>query len=247
MKLKKILKYIFFPILLVGIGFLYGFSNQRNSQQIITKSVVKFQSKEPYFLSEQIVNKLLIQNNATVKKQAKSVIDLYKLEEQVLENPYVEKVSLFITIDGKLNTFIKQREPIARILSGNSSYYVDTQGVKVPISENFSARVPVISGISNENEVSKLMVLLNKLVNDDFLSKEIIGIEFKDQNEYIFTVRSGNYRINFGDLTDIEKKTKKLKAFYSKVFLDSTIHKYKTINIKYHNQVVGEKITGYGK
>jgi cell division protein FtsQ len=247
MKLKKILKYIFFPILLVGIGFLYGFSNQRNSQQIITKSVVKFQSKEPYFLSEQIVNKLLIQNNATVKKQAKSVIDLYKLEEQVLENPYVEKVSLFITIDGKLNTFIKQREPIARILSGNSSYYVDSQGVKVPISENFSARVPVISGISNENEVSKLMVLLNKLVNDDFLSKEIIGIEFKDQNEYIFTVRSGNYRINFGDLTDIEKKTKKLKAFYSKVFLDSTIHKYKTINIKYHNQVVGEKITGYGK
>lgn len=247
MKLKKILKYIFFPILLVGIGFLYGFSNQRNSQQIITKSVVKFQSKEPYFLSEQIVNKLLIQNNATVKKQAKSVIDLYKLEEQVLENPYVEKVSLFITIDGKLNTFIKQREPIARILSGNSSYYVDSQGVKVPISENFSARVPVISGISNENEVSKLMVLLNKLVNDDFLSKEIIGIEYKDQNEYIFTVRSGNYRINFGDLTDIEKKTKKLKAFYSKVFLDSTIHKYKTINIKYHNQVVGEKITGYGK
>lgn len=247
MKLKKILKYIFFPILLVGIGFLYGFSNQRNSQKIITKSVVKFQSKEPYFLSEQIVNKLLIQNNATVKKQAKSVIDLYKLEEQVLENPYVEKVSLFITIDGKLNTFIKQREPIARILSGNSSYYVDSQGIKVPISENFSARVPVISGISNENEVSKLMVLLNKLVNDDFLSKEIIGIEFKDQNEYIFTVRSGNYRINFGDLTDIEKKTKKLKAFYSKVFLDSTIHKYKTINIKYHNQVVGEKITGYGK
>lgn len=247
MKLKKILKYIFFLILLVGIGFLYGFSNQRNSQQIITKSVVKFHSKEPYFLSEQIVNKLLIQNNATVKKQAKSVIDLYKLEEQLLENPYVEKVSLFITIDGKLNTFIKQREPIARILSENSSYYVDSQGIKVPISENFSARVPVISGISNENEVSKLMVLLNKLVNDDFLSKEIIGIEFKNQNEYIFTVRSGNYRINFGDLTDIEKKTKKLKAFYSKVFLDSTIHKYKTINIKYHNQVVGEKITGYGK
>ncbi|MGB1168475.1 MAG: cell division protein FtsQ/DivIB [Flavobacteriaceae bacterium] len=247
MKLKKILKYIFFLILLVVIGFLYGFSNQRNSQQIITKSVVKFHSKEPYFLSEQIVNKLLIQNNATVKKQAKSVIDLYKLEEQLLENPYVEKVSLFITIDGKLNTFIKQREPIARILSENSSYYVDSQGIKVPISENFSARVPVISGISNENEVSKLMVLLNKLVNDDFLSKEIIGIEFKNQNEYIFTVRSGNYRINFGDLTDIEKKTKKLKAFYSKVFLDSTIHKYKTINIKYHNQVVGEKITGYGK
>ena len=247
MKLKKFLKYIFLPILLGGIGFLYGFSNQRNSQQIITKSVVKFQSNEPYFLTEEIVNKLLIQNNATVKKQAKSVIDLYKLEEQVLESPYVEKVSLFITVDGNLNTVIKQREPIARILNGNSSYYIDSQAVKVPISENYSARVPVISGISNEKEVSSLIVLLNKIVDDDFLSKEIIGIELRAQNEYMFTVRSGNYRINFGDLNEIDSKIKKLKAFYSKVFLDSTIHKYKTINIKYHNQVVGEKITGYGK
>ena len=247
MKLKKILKYIILPILLGGIGFLYGFSNQRNSQQIITKSVVKFQSNEPYFLTEEIVNKLLIQNNATVKKQAKSVIDLYKLEEQVLESSYVEKVSLFITVDGNLNTVIKQREPIARILNGNSSYYIDSQAVKVPISENYSARVPVISGISNEKEVSSLIVLLNRIVDDNFLSKEIIGIELRAQNEYMFTVRSGNYRINFGDLNEIDSKIKKLKAFYSKVFLDSTIHKYKTINIKYHNQVVGEKITGYGK
>ena len=166
MKLKKILKYIILPILLGGIGFLYGFSNKRNSQQMITKSVVKFHSKEPYFLTEQIVNKLLIQNNARVKKQAKSVIDLYMLEEQVLENPYVEKVSLFITVDGNLNTVIQQREPIARILDGNSSYYVDSQAVKVPISENYSARVPVITGISNENEVSRLIVLLNKIVEE---------------------------------------------------------------------------------
>ena len=241
MKLKKILKYVFLPILLGVMGFLYGFSNHRNSQQIINESIVKFNSKEPYFLTQPIVNKLLIQNNAGVQKQAKSVIDLYKLEEQVLENPYVEKVSLFITIDGKLNTVIKQRKPIARILNGNSSYYIDSQAVKVPISENYSARVPVINGVSNENETSKLIILLNKIVDDNFLSKEIIGIESQAQNEYIFTVRSGDYRINFGNLTEIESKIKKLKAFYSKVCLDSTIHKYRTINIKYHNQVVGEK------
>lgn len=241
MKLKKILKYVFLPILLGLMGFLYGFSNHRNSHQIINESIVKFNSKEPYFLTQPIVNKLLIQNNAGVQKQAKSVIDLYKLEEQVLENPYVEKVSLFITIDGKLNTVIKQRKPIARILNGNSSYYIDSQAVKVPISENYSARVPVINGVSNENESSELIILLNKIVDDNFLSKEIIGIESQAQNEYIFTVRSGDYRINFGNLTEIESKIKKLKAFYSKVFLDSTIHKYRTINIKYHNQVVGEK------
>ena len=241
MKLKRIVKYLFVPIFIGVLVFLFIFSNQRNTQKTINKIDIQFESEESYFLTHEIVNKLLIQNNERVQKQAKSVIDLYKLEEQVLENPYIEKASLFMTIDGTLNSFIKQRQPIARIFTGNSSYYIDSQAVKVPISENYSARVPVISGISNEKEVSSLIVLLNRIVDDNFLSKEIIGIELRAQNEYMFTVRSGNYRINFGDLNEIDSKIKKLKAFYSKVFLDSTIHKYKTINIKYHNQVVGVK------
>ena len=241
MKLKKIMKYIILPILLGGIGFLYGFSNERNSQQIITKSVVKFHSKEPYFLTEQIVNKLLIQNNARVKKQAKSVIDLYKLEELVLENPYVEKASLFFTIDGTLGSFIKQRQPIARILTSNLSYYIDSEGVKVPISENYSARVPLVSGLNDDSNLFELLVLLNKIDEDNFLNKEVTSIHRKDNKEYLMTVRSGDYRIDFGNLTEIDKKIKKLKAFYGKAFLDSTIQKYKTINIKYRNQVVGVK------
>ena len=241
MKLKRIVKYLFVPIFIGVLVFLFIFSNQRNTQKTINKIDIQFESEEPYFLTHEIVNKLLIQNSERVQKQAKSVIDLYKLEEQVLENPYIEKASLFMTIDGTLNSFIKQRQPIARIFTGNSSYYIDSQAIKVPISENYSARVPLITGVDDENEVSELMVLLNKIVGDDFLNKEIVGIHLQATKEYMMTVRSGDYTIEFGKLTAIDSKIKKLKAFYSKVFLDSTIHKYKTINIKYHNQVVGIK------
>ena len=241
MKLKRIVKYLFVPIFIGVLVFLFIFSNQRNTQKTINKIDIQFESEESYFLTHEIVNKLLIQNNERVQKQAKSVIDLYKLEEQVLENPYIEKASLFMTIDGTLNSFIKQRQPIARIFTGNSSYYIDSQAVKVPISENYSARVPLITGVDDENEISELMVLLNKIVGDDFLNKEIVGIHLQTTKEYMMTVRSGDYTIEFGKLTAIDSKIKKLKAFYSKVFLDSTIHKYKTINIKYHNQVVGIK------
>jgi cell division protein FtsQ len=84
-------------------------------------------------------------------------------------------------------------------------------------------------------------VLLNKIDEDNFLNKEVTSIHRKDNKEYLMTVRSGDYRIDFGNLTEIDKKIKKLKAFYGKAFLDSTIQKYKTINIKYRNQVVGVK------
>tara|TARA_B100000787_G_scaffold164257_1_gene146751 strand:- start:11284 stop:12009 length:726 start_codon:yes stop_codon:yes gene_type:complete len=241
MRLKRIIKYVFLLILLGFIGFLYGFSNHRNEQKMIKKIEVQFDSEEPYFLTQLMVDKLLIQNNKSIQKQAKSVIDLYKLEEKVLDNPYIEKASLFITMEGTLNTFIKQRKPIARILTSNSSYYVDSHAVKVPISENYSARVPLITGVENKNDLKDVMLLLSKIIDDSFLNKEIIGIHLEPTKEYMMTVRSGNYRIELGKLTEIDNKIKKLKAFYSKVFLDSTISRYKTINIKYHNQVVGVK------
>ena len=241
MKLKRILKYVFLLILLGSLGFLYGFSNTRNSQKEINKVSVQFDLGEGYFLTQSMVNKLLIQNNQRVQKQAKSVIDLYQLEKKVLENPYIEKASLFMTIDGTLNTQIKERQPIARIITSNSSYYIDSQAVKVPLSGNFSARVPLVTGVENGKDLVEVKKLLDKIVNDEFLQKEIIGIHLKATKEYMMTVRSGNYEIEFGKLTEIDHKIKKLKAFYSKVFLDSTIHSYKTINIKYRNQVVGVK------
>jgi cell division protein FtsQ len=62
-----------------------------------------------------------------------------------------------------------------------------------------------------------------------------------NDNTYQFSARSGKYKINFGNLTGLEVKFRKLKAFYNKTFLDKTINNYKTINVMYHNQVVCSK------
>lgn len=241
MKLKKVLKYFLLLILLGSLGFLYGFSNGRNGLKKVQKMEVKFDSEAVNFLSQTMVNKLLIQNNQTVQNQAKSVIDLYRLENEVLQNPYIEKASLFITIDGTLNTYIKQRQPIARVITSSETYYLDSQGVKVPLSENYSARVPLITGVKKDKDFVEVRKLLHTIIADDFFKKEVIGIHMDASNEILLTVRSGDYKIEFGKIRSIDHKLKKLKAFYSKTFSDSTMYTYKTINIKYRNQVVGVK------
>lgn len=241
MKLKRILKYMMLLILLGSLGFLYSFSNMKNGQRTINQIQVEFDAGENLFLTHSMVNKLLIQNDSLVQNQEKSVIDLYQLEEEVLKNPYIEEASLYLSIDGTLNSLIKQRTPIARVIGGKGAYYLDTQGVKVPLSENYSARVPLVTGIKSEQNLKKVYGLLQKIVADDFLKKEIIGIHLNRSNDCIFTVRSGDYKIEFGQLNKMNQKFRKLKAFYNKTFLDSTIQTYKTINIKYHNQVVGVK------
>ncbi|WP_235318289.1 cell division protein FtsQ/DivIB [Polaribacter sp. Hel1_85] len=207
----------------------------------VDEVVVEFEAGDNNFLTHSMVDKLLIQNDESVKNQAKSVINLYSLEKTVSKNPYVENASVFLTITGTLKSIIKQRTPVARIVNENDSYYVDKQGVKIPLSSNYSARVLLVSGVEGGEEINEILPLISFILEDNFLQKEVVGIQKFADEEYQFSVRSGNYKIDFGKLTKMEVKFKKLKAFYNKTFEDKTIQNYKTINVKYHNQVVCTK------
>ena len=241
MNFKRFIKYLLFLLLVLVLGFLYSFSSTKNEQKIVSKIMVQFEEGDNNFLTYGMVNKLLIQNKKTVQNQAKSVIDLYCLEKKVLENPYVENAAVFLTVDGRLKTIIKQRKPVARIVLKNDSYYIDKQGVKVPLSDSYSARVLLISGVKNEEDIKVILPLVSLILEDNFLQKEIVGIAKSDADEYQLAVRSGNYKINLGKLSKVDTKFKKLKAFYNKTFEDKTIKNYKIINLKYHNQVVCTK------
>jgi cell division protein FtsQ len=130
---------------------------------------------------------------------------------------------------------------VARILGAEEVYYIDKQGIKMPLSTNFSSRVLLVSGVNNDDEITEILPLILKIEGDDFLHKEIVGILKSAENEYQFSARSGEYKIDFGNLSEMDIKFKKLKAFYNKTFEDKTIQNYKTINVKYHNQVVCTK------
>jgi cell division protein FtsQ len=241
MKFKRVLKYLLFACLIGFLGFLYRFTSLRNNVKKVTKIEVKFEQGSNNFLTHAMVDKLLIQNNKTVVNQAKSTIDLYSLERNVSENSYIEKAAVFLTIGGLLKATIKQRTPMARILSSKDSYYVDKQGIKIPLSANYSARVLLVSGMESEADVQRILPLMERILEDDFLQKEIVGIVKSADDTYTFSVRSGNYKIDFGKLTDITLKFRKLKAFYNTTFDNKTIQEYKTIALKYHNQVVCTK------
>lgn len=241
MMFKKFSKYMVFLLLLGVLVFLYSFSSNRNSNKTVDNIVVEFEVGDNHFLTHDMVNNLLIQNEVSVKNKRKSAINLYELENTVVKNPYVEKASVFLTVGGVLKSIVKQRTPLARIMARDASYYIDKDGEVIPLSEKYSARVLLISGVEDEKKVKEILSLVKFILNDDFLKKEIIGIEKLDEDNYQFSVRSGDYKIDFGKIASLDLKFKKLKAFYNKAFVDKTIKNYKKINLKYHNQVVCTK------
>ena len=212
------------------------------------KVEVAFTEGDNNFLTHSMVDKMLIQNGDFVKNQAKSVVDLHFLETNVLASPYVEKANVFLTIDGVLKSVVKQRTAIARLVEKGETKYIDKYGVVMPLSAKSSARVPLVFGVGEDKTaINELIHLIEFIQGDDFLIKEIIAIHKTALNEYKFTVRSGSHKVVFGDLSDMPMKFKRLKAFYNKALADKSIKKYKTINVKYRNQVVCTKYNQDGK
>lgn len=228
-------------MLLGLVVFLFGFSNKKNSAKKVSNIQIEFEEGNNLFMDYQMVNKLLIQNNESPKNKAKSIINLHKLEANLLSHPMVEHAAVYLTVDGSLKTKIKQRTPIARILSNSESYYIDRQAKIMPLSKNHAARVLLVSGNVSKNDCSEIHLLVTTILNDNFLKKQLVEIEKTPQNEYVFKTRVGEHKIILGKMDDLHQKFKNLKSFYSKAMVDKTIDNYSTLNLKYSNQVVCTK------
>lgn len=228
-------------LIIVTVIFLFSFSAKRNLDRKIKKTEVIFVGNDQLFITHETVNKLLIEKNQSVQKPQKVKVDLNKLENSLEDYNMIEKSEVFITIDGVLKAIVKQKSPIARVFDKNGSFYFDYQGNKMPLSDNFTARVPLILGEINDENRKDLFKLFKFIFDDDFLQKNIIGIEILPTGAIIMSNRNYNYKIDFGRTINVESKFQNYKAFFQKAEADSSLVKYKTINLRFTQQVVCTK------
>ena len=194
-------------ILMIGVViFLYSFTSIRNSNRKLIKSEVVFVGKSKNFLKHETVNKLLIENNSNVKTIAKLGVDLKKLENSINKQEMVKSSQVFVSVDGVLNAEVIQKTPIARVENGLSSFYIDNEGSMMSVSELFTARVMLISGkIDNKNR-KKIAMLVNKINNDEFMKKNIIGMQVLNNDDIILANRNYDFQIEFGKVMNVEDK-----------------------------------------
>lgn len=228
-------------LMLVLVIFLFSFTSKRNANRKLTKVTVAFVGQNFPFLKPETVNKLLIENNEDVSSIQKVNLDLNKLEKRLNAQEMIEKSDVYVSIDGILKAVVKQKTPIARIFEGGTSFYIDYEGNRMPLSSNFTARVPLVSGEINKKNNGDLAELFRAIQDDSFLKKNIIGIEIMPDGSLKMHNRNFDYQIEFGKLTDLERKFKNYKAFFQKAVLDSSLYKYKKIDLRFTEQVVCTK------
>ncbi|HRB70663.1 MULTISPECIES: cell division protein FtsQ/DivIB [Flavobacterium] len=229
-------------VLMIGVViFLYSFSSKRNETRYLQKTEVRFKGENNLFITPETVDNLLIQNFNKVTSIRKDKLDLNRLEHILDSNEMIAKAEVFATIDGTLEAVVTQKTPVARVDDGERSYYIDYEGNQMPLSDNFAARVPLVSGEINTENKGKLTEVLRKIYDDDFLKKNITGIQILPTGSLIMTNRNYNYQILFGRTINVDKKFDNYKAFFQHAIKDTLIGNYKTINLKFTQQVVCTK------
>lgn len=225
-------------LMIFVVIFLFSFTSHRNAMRKIAKTEVVFVGENSLFLNPETVNKLLIEKNQDLKTINKDGLDLNKLEKIVSSHEMIHKADVFVSVDGVLKAVVEQKQPLGRVFEEAGSFYIDNEGNKMPLSDNFAARVPLVSGEIEAVKKEKLAEVLRNIAEDDFLKKNIIGVQILSNGSMVMANRNYDYQIDFGRTINIEKKFKNYKAFFQKAVSDSTLEKYRRINLKFTKQVV---------
>ncbi len=249
---KFILKTCTWLIVLGGIGFLMSFIS-------VQKKTVKCEKIEIYipgsdnFIEREEVDYILKQKQGQLIGRNLEGINTHEIEANLLENPYIAFAKVYAEMDGTLKIEIKQRQPVLRILNAaGQDFYIDRTGLKMPISMNFTADVMVATGDIMEGFGGILDTLRTDLVKDLyrtalFLEKDslwdaqIEQIYVNAKHEIELIPRVGDQKIILGNAEAIAIKMANLLAFYKQAMPEVGWDTYKTINVKYTNQIICEK------
>jgi cell division protein FtsQ len=253
---KKIWRYLLigfaWAICLGGLVALMSFIEVKKSE-VICRDVKIYIPGGQYFIDKQEVDNILnISSHALIGHRLKN-INIHALEAKLKANPFVESATVYTDMDGIINVEISQRQPILRIINRfDQDFYVDQHGLKIPLSANFTAKVPVANGFIDElfaNHVdtlhtevaAELYKTADYIRKDSLWDAQIAQIYVNKDHEIELVPRVGNNRILLGNADSLDTKFHNLLVFYKKAIPQVGWNAYKVINVKYANQVIGIK------
>jgi cell division protein FtsQ len=220
--------------------FLYAFSSFKNNSRLVKNVNIQFMGSNNVFITTEMVNKLLIQSQEKPYFLHKDDIDLRELEFLLESNSMIKSAQVYLTVNGVLMAKVEQKVPIARV-QNSEVFYIDDQGFRMPLSTQHSARVPVVYGIVEEEDLKRVFKLALTAYNDTFLKTYLTEIHQNKNKEISLKLRLLDFEVSVGNIDNLEVKLKNLKAFYQKAKKDNMLDIYKSVNLQFDNQVVCTK------
>ena len=238
--MKKVLQIFKWGMLLSLLGVVLSFTNQKQNRQMVFLNQINIELSEDEFMNEQIALKYIEKNDFDFDSVTLSNFYLNKLEIAFLNHSAIKNAEVYSNQEGVININLQQRKAVVRVKTDNTDYYLDEEGIKMPLSSEYTSRVLVVTGDVNESNHSSVFSFVEIIDNDKFWKSQITQVHFNNK-EVIIITRVGGQKIHFGTLTDVNKKLGNLYQFYKQAMPIKGWQTYSEISLAYNNQIVCTK------
>ena len=254
--MKRVRDTLIWLVLILGILGLLFMSVRRKSNARVKTLVVNIEGakESEHLISEQEVKQILeLAAGKTITKANIRSLNLRVLEARLNKDKRIERADLYIDAKSRLNARIIQKKPVVRIVSDSGQeYYLDENAKRVPVTAGSSVRVPVVTGIrdtfsgsvlkpESKSKLRQVFDIMHYVAKDEFLAALIEQAEVEQDSigDIVLIPKIGRERLIIGDSKDLDHKFDKLKIFYRDGMPKLGWSRYKTLNLKYANQVSG--------
>jgi len=248
--LKNMARAFLWMVVLTGFVILVASAAKVKDTVRCSGIVVKIKGSDDNFFIEEKDIRALVARNKDLNPVGRPVhtINIAHLEKIVSRDPWVKQANLFIDNQHRLNIKVTQREPVARVFTvTGSSFYLDAHHGRVPVSERYTARVPVFTGFPTDalrlQRADSLLTagivsISSYVLNDPFWMAQVEQVNINGRRQFEIIPKLGDHIIDFGDGTQVEKKFRKLLAFYQEGLSRVGWNNYSRINVAFENEVV---------
>lgn len=162
--------------------------------------------------------------------------------------PYVKNVSVRMSYRGTLTIEIDERQPIG-LLADKPTTYFDESGIQLPGRPGKWVDVPIVYGFRqtapgdtlNGRDFSQVKDFLIAARNDPFGWATLSEIAWSE-NEGVVALSSENgVKLLFGR-NEFDQKVTHWKAFYHDVVSHKGINSFRTVDLRFRNQIVTDEL-----
>jgi len=245
-QLNQIARSAFLIGLALVAAFLLSTSERHKKDQLTNELIVEIKDfdKHSFIQEEDIENQLNRNFTPKICERKIGQQEIAAMEALIEGDPFVKSAEVYTDANDAVHVELKQREPIVRIIDEfNESYYLDKYGAPIPLSPRYTARTLLCTGyvkrfLDDEENRQKLLNMLAHLREDGFLNALVEQLKISPSQQIALVPKMGCDYIEIGELKNLEPKLERLKIFYKEAIGTCGWNTYKSLNVKYNNQIV---------
>ncbi len=256
--IRKMLFVALWSVLGAGmLVLLVAAIKRRNSKTCKGYRIEISSAANRYFIDKKDVIKILADSvDGKPEGRGLASFNLLEMEGKLKKNPWVKDAQLFFDNNDLLRITITEREPTARVFTtGGNSFYIDSSGTELPLSDKQTVMLPVFTGFpaekiktGSEGSLLKQIKSIDAFIlKDSFWSAQIAQVDITPNKTFQMIPVVGNHVIEFGDGNDCEKKFHRLFVFYKEVLSQTGFDKYARVDVQFDGEIIGTKKGGLMK